>query len=154
MKSWKHWTEMICKVVELSREASKIQVSHLYYNYELSNYQKVLEFAKLNKKSSSYRICWNLVIFYFKEHVCLGLLAVLAYYQLLRYDSSFSFFLAEGMLAVDILPLYIYEFHSNETQSLSLQRIEKEPLQCTYCNTMYISLSYSVSIILAAGVQV
>jgi len=63
------------------------------------------------------------------------------------------FFLAEGMLAVDILPLYIYEFHSNETQSLSLQRIEKEPLQCTTV-TLYISLSYSVSIILAAGVQV
>ena len=88
-------------------------------------------------------LSWNLVIFYFKEHVCSGLLAVLAYYQdqLLRYDSSFSFFLAEGMLAVDRLPLYIYKFHTNETQSFSLQRIEKEPLQCTYCNTTYILLS-------------
>ena len=94
-----------------SQETSKTQVSHLYYNYELSNYQKVIEFAKkFNKKSSSYRICWNLVIFYFKEHVCFGLLAVLAYYQLLRYYSSFSCFLAEGMLAVDRLPLYIYKF--------------------------------------------
>ena len=41
-----------------SQETSKTQVSHLYYNYELSNYQKVIEFAKkFNKKSSSYRIC-------------------------------------------------------------------------------------------------
>ena len=116
------WSAKTQKLLN-SQETSKTQVSHLYYNYELSNYQKVIEFAKkFNKKSSSYRICWNLVIFYFKEHVCFGLLAVLAYYQLLRYYSSFSCFLAEGMLAVDRLPLVHLQIHSNETQSLSLSK--------------------------------